>query len=226
MAAEKSVGRPGWGAVGVAVLILFSFPFFAHSILRGFALGDVEEQATSRLFSADLAANFSMYGHMIVGGLLTALAPLQLSSPLRRRWPRVHRANGYMVALLALATGIGGLIYIARQGTIGGPLMSAGFALYGLLLMLAAMQTVRFARRRDPRHAAWAGRLVILALGSFFFRVQYWIWAIVVGDVGMAEDFSGAFDRVMTFGFYVPWLVLYEVIRRWRRPRPVAGLAA
>ncbi|MEL7301649.1 MAG: DUF2306 domain-containing protein [Pseudomonadota bacterium] len=213
------------GGLGIGAILLLALPFYVHSVGRGLSLGSAEEQAVSRFISADGAATLSVYAHMVVGGLLTALAPVQLSGALRRRFPRLHHWNGRLVAALALATGLAGLFYIARQGTIGGAWMSAGFTLYGALLVLAALQTVRFAVARDARHAAWAGRLVILALASFFYRVQYGLWVLAVGEVGMAEDFTGAFDRAMVFGFYLPWLALYEAVRLWRGRRAVPGLA-
>ncbi|MEL6914876.1 MAG: DUF2306 domain-containing protein [Pseudomonadota bacterium] len=213
------------GGVGIGLILLIALPFYLHSLGRGLSLGSAEEQAVSRFITADRAATWSVYAHMVVGGLLTALAPVQLSGALRRRFARLHHWNGRLVAALAVLTGLAGLFYIARQGTIGGPWMSAGFALYGVLLVVAALQTVRFARVRDPRHAVWAGRLVILALASFFYRVQYTLWVVVAGEVGMAPDFTGPFDRVMVFGFYLPWLAVHELARRWRGRRAVPGLA-
>ncbi|MEO1704214.1 MAG: DUF2306 domain-containing protein [Pseudomonadota bacterium] len=217
--------RRSRGALFMTFVVVAPLPFVMHSVLRGVSLGTELEQATSRLISSDVGATLSIYVHMVLGGLLTLLAPLQLSQAVRARRPVLHRANGRLVGTLAIITGLTGLYYIARQGTIGGPWMNVGFAIYGALLILAAAQTLRFAVRRDARHAAWAGRLIILALASFFYRVQYTIWAIIAGEAGMEPDFSGAFDRVMVFGFYVPWLILYEVVRLRRGPRPVPGLA-
>ncbi|MEL6550569.1 MAG: DUF2306 domain-containing protein [Pseudomonadota bacterium] len=213
------------GGVGIGLILLAALPFYLHSLGRGLSLGSEEERAVSRFISADGAATVSIYAHMVVGGMLTALAPVQLSGALRHRLRRLHHWNGRLVAALAVLTGLAGLFYIARQGTIGGAWMSAGFALYGGLLVLAAVQTVRFALVRDARHAAWAGRLVILALASFFYRVQYTLWVVAVGEVGMEPDFTGPFDRVMVFGFYLPWLAIYELARRWRGRRAVQGLA-
>ncbi|MEI9977119.1 MAG: hypothetical protein WDO73_36755 [Ignavibacteriota bacterium] len=47
------------------------------------------------------------------------------------------------------AAGLGGLGFIAMKGTIGGGAMTVGFALYGALMVLAAVQTYRYARSRQ-----------------------------------------------------------------------------
>ncbi len=201
------------------LLIVLAAPFVVHSVLRGLSVSDPAEIAASRFVSSDRAATLAIYGHMVTGGLLTGLAPLQLWAAPRRRWPALHRANGRLVAGLAIVTALAGLVYLLRQGSIGGWPMSAGFGLYGLLLLGTAVQTWRLARRRDPRHPAWAGRLVILAIASWLFRVQYGLWDIAFGAWGRAADFSGGFDRAMTVGFYLPWLILYEAVRALRSPR-------
>ncbi|MGP3698074.1 DUF2306 domain-containing protein [Rhodobacter sp. NSM] len=208
------------GVLSVALLVLGVWWFVEHSVARGLSLTAATEQSESRLFHRDaMAATFAIYGHMVLGGLLTLLAPLQLLAPVRRWWPRLHHVLGYSVAALALATGAGGLVYIALEGTIGGPLMSLGFGLYGLLLILAAIRTVQLARRRDPAHRAWAGRLVILALGSWFFRMQYGLWHAFTGGIATADDFSGLFDRIQVFAFYLPHLAIFELVRLLWRPR-------
>ncbi|MFQ6774410.1 DUF2306 domain-containing protein [Cereibacter sphaeroides] len=212
----------------VSLLLLGVWWFVDHSVSRGLRLGEAAEQASSRLFHPEArVATLAIYGHMVLGGLLTLLAPLQLLGVVRRRWASIHRGLGYAVAGLALATGAGGLLYILGQGTVGGPWMSVGFGLYGLLLMLAAVRTVTLARSRDPAHRAWAGRLVILALGSWIYRMHYGLWHATTGGLATAEDFSGTFDRVQVFAFYLPYLLLFEILRRlWRPWRRSAALTA
>lgn len=202
---------------GFLIMMVLAAPFVVHAVARGLSVADPAEMARSRLFHANAGTvNLAMYGHMVVGGVLTALAPLQMLGWVRRRAPRVHHLIGYTVAGLAVLTGAGGLIYIAAKGTIGGPLMSAGFAVYGILLIGTAVRTVQLARRRDPTHGAWAGRFIILALASWFFRVQYGLWDLTFGGWATTPNFRGGFDQVMTFGFYLPWLAVYEGVRWWR----------
>jgi hypothetical protein len=157
---------------------------------------------------------------MVTGGLITSLAPLQLLRVVRHRLAVVHRLSGYAVALLAAVTGTSGLIYIVTQGTIGGVVMDIGFGVYGGLMVVAAWKTVTLARARDPGHPLWAQRLVILAVASWLYRVHYGLWEILTGGLGSAPDFSGPFDQVQVFAFYVPYLVLHDLWWRLSGRRP------
>ncbi len=177
----------------------------------------------SRLIGQDTwLSNSGISGHMISGGLITVLAPLQLVPGLRARWPWLHRAAGRLVVAAALVTAVGGLAYIGLRGTIGGPLMSGAFALYGLLMGLSAVQTVRFARQGDTRrHRNWALRLFVLAIASFLYRIHYAVWEITMDGAGSTPDFTGLFDRVQVFAFFLPYLALVEL---WIRARPAPRL--
>jgi hypothetical protein len=197
--------------------MLLVWPFAEHAIDRGFSMSTDEEVLTSRLHHAnEWWSNSAIYGHMTLGGLLTVLVLLQLIGPLRQRFPAVHRNLGYALAGLAVLTGIGGLLYIFWQGTIGGRVMDIGFGLYGCLIIGTAIQTVRFARQRDPRHREWALRLFILALGSWLYRVHYGLWYLLTDGMYSNPDFTGGFDLVQTFAFYLPYLLILEF---WMRSR-------
>ncbi|MCE6969995.1 DUF2306 domain-containing protein [Cereibacter sphaeroides] len=215
------------GVCLIGLLVLSVWWFVEHAVGRGLRLADPDEIAASRLYRAEAPlSTLAIYGHMVVGGLLTLLAPLQLLGPVRRRLPRLHHVLGYTVAGLALTTGIGGLVYIAAHGTIGGAWMSAGFGLYGLLLIGAATQTVLLARRRHPAHRAWAARLVILALGSWIYRMHYGLWHAFTGGAGMQDDFGGIFDRIQVFAFYLPYLMVLELALRLPALLRLRGRAA
>lgn len=197
-------------ALWIGLLMLVAAPFAIYALERGTAVLAPAEQATSRFFHADDPfGTAGIYGHMVTGGLITLLAPVQLVTHFRQRWPALHRALGRLVATLAAATAVGGLGYIALHGTIGGALMDIGFGLYGGLMLLSAGMTVRYAVRRDPRHRLWAERLVILALASWLYRVHYGIWEIATGGIGTRPDFSGLFDQVQVFAFYLPYLAIH-----------------
>ncbi|MEX0339724.1 MAG: DUF2306 domain-containing protein [Arenibacterium sp.] len=200
-------------------LMFLVFGFALYAVNRGFSADTPQEALRSRfIHSQDLIATWVIYAHMVSGGLLTFLAPVQLMHPLRRRWPVAHRATGYVIAGLALITSVFGALYILRQGTIGGPLMNTGFGLYGLLLGIAAVQTVRLARAGNVSHRNWALRLIVLALGSWLYRVHYAIWEISTDGLGSRPDFTGIFDQVQVFGFYLPYLLLLEL---WLRRNPL-----
>jgi len=167
--------------------------------------------------------------HFAAGGILLLLGPVQLIPALRAQYPAAHRWTGRAYALAALLAGTGGLAFIATRGTIGGRAMDLGFGLYGVLMVVAAVETVRNAvLGRLAAHRAWALRLFALAIGSWLYRMDYAAWFLSMGRVGHTHDFRGAFDRVMLVAFYLPNLLLVELWLRARRGagRPAVQIAA
>lgn len=165
-------------------------------------------------------ANAGIAVHMIAGAVLTFGAPLQALPIVRRRWPGLHRRFGYTLFVLAVATGLGGLAYIALNGTIGGWWMSLWFAIYGVVMIWTAANTIYYAIDKDRRrHSAWAVRLIVLAVGSWIYRMHYAIWYAATGGVASNGEFTRLFDQIQVFLFFVPYLMIAEVALRWRDVR-------
>lgn len=175
----------------------------------------------SRVFQDDgILANAGIALHMIAGAVLTFGAPLQALPIVRRRWPGLHRRFGYVLFVLAVATGLGGLVYITLNGTIGGWWMSLWFAIYGAAMIWTAVNTVYYALAKDMRrHFAWAVRLVVLAVGSWIYRMHYAIWYAATGGIASNEAFTGLFDQIQVVAFFVPYLLIAEIVLRWRSAR-------
>jgi hypothetical protein len=147
-----------------------------------------------------------------------ALVPLQLINRVRMRHPWLHRMTGRVIVIASILVALGGLIYIATRGTIAGPLMDLGFALYGVLMLGAAVQAIRHARAGDfERHSDWALRLFVLVMGSLIFRLHYVIWYILTDGLWSNEQLTGPFDKMQYFAFYLPYLGLLELWLRRRR---------
>lgn len=218
-------GRRRQIAMGLALglLLLAALPFVLYSVQSGLD-GLAAVEPFTRFFREGAPfGNWMIFGHMVLGGWIVLQAPFQLWGLPRRRWPALHRAGGHVFFSAAMLTGLFGLVYIALRGTIGGQPMNAGFALYGLLLCLAAAMTLRAARaRRFAAHRRWALRLFVLAMGSWLYRVHYGIWYAATGGLASNEAFTGAFDQVQNVAFYLPYLLLLElwfVAERWRAQR-------
>ena len=181
---------------------------------RAFTADDA--RLLSRVFQTGVPfANSALAIHMISGAILTVGAPLQALPVLRNRWPRLHRKAGYLLTGLAVITGVAGLIYIAVNGTVGGWWMSLWFAVYGAAIIWCAVQTVYYALDKDiARHFAWATRLIILAVGSWIYRMHYAIWYGLTGGVGSNAAFTGPFDLIQVFAFFAPYLMVAEFFLR------------
>ena len=119
------------------------------------------------------AATSALGLHFLAGGVILILGCIQLMAKVRTRWPTLHRWLGRIYVSAALLAGLGGLTFIFVVGTIGGRIMDVGFGLYGALMVLAAVQTYRYARARALEfHRAWALRLFALAIGSWLYRME------------------------------------------------------
>lgn len=167
--------------------------------------------------------------HFAAGGLILVLGWIQLLGRVRKRFPALHRWSGRVYVAATLLAGVGGLTFIAVKGTVGGLVMDVGFGLYGVLMILAAVQTLRHAMAgRMGAHRAWALRLFALAIGSWLYRMDYGFWMLLADGAGHAPGFRGPFDRVMAFFFYLPNLLVVEAYLRARRPtaQPAFQLAA
>ncbi len=172
-----------------------------------------------RALSASLGIGF----HFMAGAILLVLGPVQFVGAIRNSAPALHRWIGRVYTIAALIAGLGGLTFIAVQGTVGGTPMNIGFGLYGALMVLASVQTMRKAMKRDlVAHRAWAIRLFALAIGSWLYRMDYGFWTPLTGGAGHTKTFDGPFDVVMSFFFFLPNLAVAEVFIR--KPRLRAGL--
>ena len=223
---QRTARRTGWTIAGLVLLFVLIQGFVWHSVSRGTLGLSGDRSAIERLIGPQTSL-LALFAHMVSGALVTLLSVVQLAGPIRQRWPRVHRISGRVLAVMAFLTGVGGLIYIGLSGTVGGPLMSVGFGVYGVLMITAAVQTPRLAMARDyARHRRWGLRLIVLGLGSWLYRLHYGIWYGITCTIGehicglAAEpDFSGLFDQIQVFAFYVPYLLALEW---WLRRTPAA----
>ena len=155
--------------------------------------------------------------HFAAGGVILALGFMQLLNVIRQHAPAVHRWLGRIYVTAAALAGMGGLVFITVAGTIGGPVMNMGFGLYGALMVLCAVQTYRYARRRELNtHRKWAIRLFALAIGSWLYRMEYGVWFLVTHRLGHTHNFHGPFDVIMAFFFYAPNLLVAEAYLRGR----------
>ncbi|MFK7869751.1 MAG: DUF2306 domain-containing protein [Roseobacter sp.] len=220
MTSPAPKGRQVISTAVLAALFLMAAPFAIYALRSGLdGFSGVTQQARFLVPDAPLC-NWLIFGHMVLGGWITLQVPFQLWAWPRRKWPAVHRASGYVLLCASLLTGVFGLGYILGRGTIGGPAMNLGFAVYGVFMIGAAVMTLRAARaRRFAGHRRWALRLFVLAMGSWLYRVHYGIWYAATGGAASNDAFTGTFDLVQNFAFYLPYLLLLEGWFMWERKR-------
>lgn len=197
------------GLFGLYILAFYATPLYA---------GNLEQwnNLLPGMYEKGSVVSTSGIGlHFATGGIILMLGSIQLISSVRIRFPALHRWIGRVYVLSSLLAAIGGLVFIAVKGTIGGTVMNIGFGLYGILMFISAIETYRHAAaRRLEKHRAWALRLYALAVGSWLYRMDYGFWLMLTDGLGHTRQFSGVFDHVMAFFFYIPNLLVAEVFIR------------
>jgi uncharacterized membrane protein len=128
-----------------AIFGAYILAFYGGAAPRG-TLGDWNRTLPRLYEAATPAATAAMAAHFLTGAILLVLGPVQLLGAVRRRYPALHRWLGRVYVGAAALAGLAGLTFIALKGTVGGPVMSAGFGLYGALMTLAAARTYAHAR--------------------------------------------------------------------------------
>ncbi|MCG8349967.1 MAG: DUF2306 domain-containing protein [Chloroflexales bacterium] len=221
-----------WTSIVLVVTVWISTTLFGLYILAFYAGALAEGEMARwndvlpRLYNPDAPVATAGIGlHFAAGGIILVLGCIQLLGAVRTRYPALHRWIGRVYITAALLAGVGGLASIAAKGTIGGTVMNIGFSLYGILMVLTAVQTFRHARaRRMEAHRAWALRLFALAIGSWLYRMDYGFWLLLTDGLGHTRDFRGPFDMVMAFFFYLPNLLVVEAFLRGRRRKASPAL--
>ncbi|QMW06241.1 DUF2306 domain-containing protein [Spirosoma foliorum] len=201
-----------WGSA--ALFGLYILAFYASALYEGQA--ERWNQMLPRLYESNTTTATTGIGlHFAAGGIILILGSIQLIDSVRVRYPAIHRWIGRVYIVACLLAAIGGLAFILAKGTIGGSIMSLGFGLYGVLMFIAAIATYRQAIAKNlDKHRMWALRLYALAIGSWLYRMDYGFWLLLTDGLGHTKAFSGPFDRVMDFFFYIPNLLVVEVFVR------------
>lgn len=214
-----------WSGIALVAAVWISAALFGLYILAFYAAalydGDMTRwnKTLPNLYQENsLSATSGIGIHFAAGGTLLLLGSIQLIDRVRVNFPSVHRFLGKVYIVSSLLAAVGGLLFIFTRGTVGGLMMDIGFSFYGILMGSAAILTYLHAvKGRFVKHSAWALRLYALAIGSWIYRMDYGFWTILTGGLGRGADFSGPFDRVMDFFFYVPNLLVAELFIRVNR---------
>lgn len=226
MSTEKLQGATGlsatllqWMGTALVTIVWISSGLFGLYILAFYAAAAYQgemnrwNKVLPELYGPSSGtANAGIGLHFAAGGIILILGSIQLIGAIRNRYPAFHRWVGWVYILASVLAGLGGLSFILIKGTIGGTVMDIGFGLYGALMLICATETFRHARaRRIELHRAWALRLYALAIGSWLYRMDYGLWILLTDGWGHQDYFTGPFDKVMAFFFYLPNLLVAEV---------------
>ncbi|WP_106396814.1 DUF2306 domain-containing protein [Actinocorallia populi] len=195
-----------WLALSAAALAVFAPLPYLTAPLDELAAADSGLAADYAGRAPWLRAVF--YVHVVGGGLALLLSPLQLSSRLRARTPKVHRACGRIVLSAIVLAGFAGLLMAPFN--LAGPVGTAGFGSLALLWVgFAAAAYVTIRRRDVAAHRRWAVRLFALTYAGVTLR----LWLIVLMALQPGTGPEAAFDRaylLVPFLCWVPNLLVAE----------------
>lgn len=199
-----------WLAGIIFALYIFGFYITVHTVGAEEAWNNV----LPGLYSPDKPlAITGMITHFFFGSLLLIMGPIQFSATIRKRFVNFHRWVGIFYTLSAFVTGLGGLVFLGVWGAAGGTPMLIGFAIYGLLMMVCPVQTLRYALiGKYQIHREWAIRLFALVLGSWIYRMGYGLILTILSGKGLGLNFSGPLDYFMDFSFFVIPLIVAEIV--------------
>jgi len=100
--------------------------------------------------------------HVLGGAIWLVSAAMQFVGPVRRRWPRVHRAFGWTCAVFCVVSTIGLLVLVLgpHLSSVAGTILAFIFASYWLFTLGIS---IRYATQKDiDSHRRWITRHVFL----------------------------------------------------------------
>ena len=157
-------------------------------------------------------APWRLWAHILGGPLALALAPLQLSVWLRRRWPRVHRWSGRLYGAAVLITGLAGMTLAPTSDASN--FTWAGFVVLGVLWLFSTFKGIQFAMRGDlARHRWWMERSIALTFAAVTLRLI--MYPLMASGWSVAQTYD-----ITAWGSWVLNLAILEIWQRKRKAAP------
>lgn len=160
-------------------------------------------------------AGWAVPAHFFAAGLALLLAPLQLSNPMRARWPGLHRVGGWLYVCAVAIGGVAGLLLAPRAH--GGWSTGSSFLLLGLLwLGCTGLALAHAVQGRHVEHRRWMLRSVALTFAAVTLRLY-----LGGGIALLGLSFSSAYLAAA----WLCWPVNLLLVELHLRRRPTPGAA-
>jgi hypothetical protein len=209
----------GWFVVaglGQLMFVVYLFGFYGRTA----ALGHLD--AWNQVFPRSHVAGAPVHNtvvatHLAFAALITLGGLLQLTTGVRRWFPRFHRWNGRVYLVSAFVMGLGGLAMVWSGTNVGDLPQHIAISINAVLIMLCAVMVLRHAlARRFVLHRRWALRLFLVVSGVWFFRIGLTFWILVnQGVVGFdADTFTGPALTTIAFAQYLLPLAMLQLYFR------------
>lgn len=160
----------------------------------------------------DFLGNLAAVSHVLLAAVVIGGGPLQLIPAVRNRFPAFHRVLGRSYLSASVISSIAGLYMVWTRGTVGDGVSHIAISGDGVLILVFAALTVRYAiARRVREHRRWAMRLFMVASAVWFFRVGLMAWMMLTGGAGIdPQTFTGPFLYILGFAQYLLPLAMLE----------------
>ena len=180
-----------------ALVILFGALFLKRDALKYL-------EYTPEVYERFWAVRWSLLAHVVPASVALVLAPLQFVDGVRRRWPRVHRATGWIYVACATVSvpAIYRLILVPTCGTCVPPFM----VWTTLFLIVTALAVVMAVKGRYDLHRQFMIRSYVLLNGFMFLRLDTHL-GFPLGNVAPA-------DRAGVL-LWVAWVVPILLTEMW-----------
>lgn len=210
--------------VGQLIFVVYIVSFYGGSYLAD-DLQQWNKVLGHGQIKGDSLGNAAVMAHIALAAIIHGFGPLQFIPQLRAKAPRFHHWNGRIYLLTGVITAVTGVYMMISRGTIGNDIQHLGTGINGLLIVIFAALTIRFAISRNiRRHRRWALRLFMAISGVWFFRIGLMFWLTVNGGpVGFdMKTFTGPFLEILSYAQYLLPLLLLELYFRAQDTRSSA----
>ncbi|MHA6482595.1 DUF2306 domain-containing protein [Paenibacillus sp. strain BS8-2] len=154
-----------------------------------------------------------MYVHVGFATLAVSTGVINFIQSIRVRWPRFHRANGYLyvisVMLVVLTSG-----YMAPYAT-GGKAVSIAFNMMNIVWpAFTVLSLIRIRRKDIPGHRRWMIRSYMFCFNNIFVHAMTYV---------IQESFRLPYETSYSAGVYAAFalnLLTAELILRLYFPKP------
>jgi uncharacterized membrane protein len=147
--------------------------------------------------------------HILPGAIFIALALVQLSRPIRSRFPLLHRWTGRFLMTLAIFTGIAALFFGIGM-PFGGPAEAIIIAIVAVWFFTSLVRAYIAIRRGDvATHREWMLRAVASAIGVAVVRVVG-----VAADLTLTPAGLSAADTFVV-ALWIGWATTIGVCEWW-----------
>jgi uncharacterized membrane protein len=155
--------------------------------------------------------------HILPGGIFIALLPVQLSRPIRARFPALHRWTGRLLVTLAVVLGAAALFFGVGM-PFGGPAEAILVVLVAAWFFTALIRAYAAIRRGDvASHREWMLRAVAVAVGISVVRVVGVATDLTLTPAGLSAA------NVFVATIWIGWPATIAVCEWWirhTRPQP------